>query len=93
MVFEHHWLKSFGAWEVELVYFFDYAIIVEIVIAGRTNSYARGLSAGPTLLVASRAKAIAIHIINGECIDPSAEATCNLFLIQHSFPYPCVPVR
>jgi hypothetical protein len=86
VAFEHHWLKSFGAREVELVYFFDYAIIVEIIIAGRTNSCARGLSAGPTLLVASRAKAIVIHIINGERIDPSAEATCNLFQFSTHFP-------
>jgi hypothetical protein len=86
MAFEYHWFKSFGAWELELVYFFDYAIIVETIVAGCTNSYARGLSSGPTLLVPSYAKMIAIHIINGECIDPTTEAPCNLFEFSTHFP-------
>jgi len=66
MAFENHWIKSFGTLKVELIYFFDYAIIVTLIGARRTNSGARGASVGPTLLVASRAKAIAIRIINGE---------------------------
>jgi hypothetical protein len=86
MAFEYHWFKSFGARELKLVYFFDYAIIVETIVAGRTNSCARGLSVRPTLLIASRAKAIAIHIINGECIDPTSEAPCNLFQFSTHFP-------
>ena len=66
MAFENHWIKSFGTLKVELVYFFDYAVIVVLIGAERTNFGARGASVGPTLLVASRAKAIAIRIINGE---------------------------
>jgi hypothetical protein len=79
MAFEYNWFKSFGARELELIYLFDYAIIVETIVAERTNSYARGLSAGSILLVPSRAKAIAIHIINSECIDPTAEAHATCF--------------
>jgi hypothetical protein len=86
MAFEYHWFKLFRALKVELVYFFNYAIIVEIIVAGRTNSCARGLSGGPTLLVASRAKAIAIHIINDECFHPRSEAPCNLFQFITHFP-------
>jgi hypothetical protein len=86
MAFEYHWFKSFRAQELELVYFFNYAIIVETIVAWRTNSCARGLLAGPTLLIPSHAKAIAIHIINGECIDHTAEAPCNLFQFITHFP-------
>ena len=66
MAFENHWIKSFGTLKVELVYFFDYAVIVVLIGVGRTNFGARGALVGPTLLAASRAKAIAIRIINGE---------------------------
>jgi hypothetical protein len=43
MTFEHHWFKSLGALKVELVYFFDYAVIVTVIVAGCTNSCAHGL--------------------------------------------------
>jgi len=42
MAFEYHWLKSFGTLKFELVYLFDYAVIVLLICAGRTNSAARG---------------------------------------------------
>jgi hypothetical protein len=66
MVFEYHWLQRTATLEFELVYLFDYAVIVLLIITGRTNTAARGFLLGPTLLVASTAKAIAIDIINGE---------------------------
>ena len=66
MAFENHWIKSFGTLKVELVYFFDYAVIVTLIGAGRTNSGIHGFPIGPTPLVVSCVKAIAIHIINGE---------------------------
>jgi hypothetical protein len=43
MAFEHHWFKSLGALKVELVYFFDYAVIVTVIVTGCMNSCARGL--------------------------------------------------
>jgi len=85
MAFEYHWVKRFGALKVELVYFFDYAVIVTIIGAGRTNSCARGLPVGPTLFVPSRAKAIAIHIINVEGLDLTGGAPCNLFKFTTHF--------
>ena len=66
MAFEYDWLMTSAKLKVELVYFFDYAVVVAVIGAGRTNSSACGASVGPTLLVASRAKVIAIRIINGE---------------------------
>jgi hypothetical protein len=66
MAFEYHWLKIFGTPKVELVYFFNYAVIVLLICAGRTNSRASGFAVRTILLVASGAKAIAIDIINGE---------------------------
>jgi hypothetical protein len=66
IAFEYHWLQRTATLEFELVYLFDYAVIVLLIIAGRTNSAARGFLLGPALLVASSAKAIAIDIISGE---------------------------
>jgi hypothetical protein len=42
MTFEYHWLKRFGTLKLELVYLFDCAVIVLVIIAGHTNSAARG---------------------------------------------------
>jgi len=86
MAFEYPWVKRFGALKVELVYFFDYVLIVAIIGARRTNSYARGLPVGPTLFVPSRVKAIDIHIINVEGLDLTGEAPCNLFKFTTHFP-------
>jgi len=86
MTFEYHWVKRFGALEVELVYFFDYVVIVAIIGAGHTNSCARGLPVGPTLSVPSRTKAIAIHIINVEGLDLTGGAPFNLFKFTTHFP-------
>ena len=66
MAFEYDWLMTSVKLKVELVYFFDYAVVVAVIGAGRTNSSIRGFSIGPTELVASCVEAIAIHIIYGE---------------------------
>jgi hypothetical protein len=66
MAFEYHWPKRTATLEFELVYLFECVVIVLLIIVGRTNSAARGFLLGPTLLVASSAKAIAIDIINDE---------------------------
>ena len=79
MAFEYHWIKIFGTLKVELVYFYDYAVIVALIGAGRMNSGICGLSIGPILLVASCVKAIAIHIINSEWLDPIVKAIDNMF--------------
>jgi hypothetical protein len=42
MAFEYHWLKRFGTLKLELVYLFDYVVIVLVIIVGRTNSATRG---------------------------------------------------
>jgi hypothetical protein len=65
MAFEYHWPKRTATLEFELVYLFECVVIV-LIIVGRTNSAARGFLLGPTLLVSSSAKAIAIDIINDE---------------------------
>jgi hypothetical protein len=76
--FEYHWLQRTATLEFELVYLFDYVVIVLLIIAGRTNSAARGVLLGPALLVASSAKAIAIDIINGEWLDLTVDAKAHL---------------
>ena len=66
MAFEYDWIRSFATLKIKLIYFFYYAVVVALIGAGRMNSGIRGFSIGPTPLVVSYVKAIAIHIINGE---------------------------
>jgi len=66
MAFEYDWLMTSAKLKVELIYFFDYDVVVTVIGVGRTNSSIRGFSIGPTELVASCVEAIAIHIIYGE---------------------------
>ena len=66
MAFEYDLIRSFATLKIELVYFLYYAIVVTLIGAGCTNSGIRGFPIGPTSLVVSCVKAIAIHIINGE---------------------------
>jgi hypothetical protein len=66
MAFEYDWLMTSTNLKVELIYFFDYVVVVTVIGAGRTNSNIHGFSIGPTELVASCVEAIAIHIIYGE---------------------------
>jgi hypothetical protein len=63
MAFEYDWIRSFATLKIELVYFFYYAIVVALIGAGRMNSGIHGFPIGPTHLVVSCLKAIAIHII------------------------------
>jgi hypothetical protein len=51
---------------LELVYFFNSSIIVDLIKAGRKNSETCGSSIGPTLLVACCVKAISIHVITSK---------------------------
>jgi len=66
MAFEYDLIRSFATLKIELVYFFYYAVVVALIGAGRMNSGVHGFLIGPTPLVVSCVKAIAIHIINGE---------------------------
>jgi hypothetical protein len=66
MASEYNYIERFCTLKRELKYFFNYAIIVAIIGAGRTNSGIRGASIGPTLLITSRVKAIPIDIVNCE---------------------------
>jgi hypothetical protein len=67
--FEYDWPRCFFTMVLELIYFFNCAIIVLLLSAGRNYagriySGIRGLCIGPTLLVACCVKAISIHIIS-----------------------------
>jgi hypothetical protein len=64
--FHRQQLQRTATLEFELVYLFDYAVKVLLIIAGCTNTAARGFLLGLALLVASSAKATAIDIINSE---------------------------
>ena len=66
MAFEYDWIKRFATLKSELVYFFDYAIVVTVIGARRTNSGIRGSSVWATLFVSCCVKALSIHIINGK---------------------------
>ena len=66
MAFEYDWIKRFATFKSELVYFFDYAVVVAVIGARRTNSGIRGSSVWATLFVSCCVKAISIHIINGK---------------------------
>jgi hypothetical protein len=66
MAFEYDWLMTSAKLKVELVYFFDYAVVVAVIGAGRTNSSICGFLIRPTELVASCVEAIVIHIIYSE---------------------------
>jgi hypothetical protein len=67
LAFEYDWPRCFFTMVFELVYFFNYAIIVLLLSVGRNysrNKYSgiRGPWIGPTLLIACCVKAISIHV-------------------------------
>ena len=64
--------------EFELVYFFNCAIIVLLLSAGRNYSGIHGLCIGPALLIACCVKAISIHVITNKLPDPIGTTIGNL---------------
>ena len=63
MAFEHDETKRFRTIKFKFIDIFNYAMILEAISAGSTNSAVCGFSMGPSSLVASCVKAISIHII------------------------------
>ena len=64
LAFEYDWLRCFFTMEFELVYFFNCAIIVLLLLTGRKYSGIGGPWIGPTLLITCCVKAISIHVIS-----------------------------
>jgi hypothetical protein len=63
MAFEYDRFEMFTTRERQLIYFFNYSIIVFSIIACHTNSGVCGSAVWPILLMAFCVKAVPIHVI------------------------------
>jgi hypothetical protein len=66
IAFEYDRIKRFATIKVEFIYFVNYSIILDPILARRKNSGTCGSSIGLTLLLACSVKVISIHVITGK---------------------------